>query len=181
MNEVCSSFGGCITIWLYPVYAFMKLSCSGPAVASTNWSIRGRGKLFLGHVLFKSVKSTHVCHLSFGFLTKTTLVTHYGYLDSWINSISSRRSTYSLRALYRSGSMGLLFCLIGFLVGSMFSWWYDLGRNPDHISVFPCKDVLIISEELDNVILLIASELGTNIEDPIGDLSTYRDGDGVLG
>lgn len=47
--------------------------------------------------------------------------------------------------------------------------------------MFPCKDVLIISEELDNVILLIASELGTNIEDPIGDLSTYRDGDGVLG
>ena len=51
----------------------MKLRSSWPAVASTMRSIRGRGKLSLGHAWLMSVKSMQNRHLSFAFLTSTTL------------------------------------------------------------------------------------------------------------
>ena len=45
----------------------MKLRSSWPAVASTMKSIRGRGKLSLGHARLASAKSMQSRHLSFAF------------------------------------------------------------------------------------------------------------------
>ena len=53
----------------------MKLSNACPKVASTNWSILGNRKLSFGQPLFKSVKSTQVLYLAFGFLTRLSLPT----------------------------------------------------------------------------------------------------------
>ena len=49
----------------------MKLNNACPEVVSTSLSILGNGKLSFGQALFKSVKSTQVLHLPFGFLTRT--------------------------------------------------------------------------------------------------------------
>ena len=54
----------------------MKLRSSWSAVASTMRSIRGRGKLSLGHARLTSVKSMQNRHLSFAFLTSTMLANH---------------------------------------------------------------------------------------------------------
>ena len=45
----------------------MKLRSSWPAVASTMRSIRGRGKLSLGHARLTSVKSMQSRHFPFSF------------------------------------------------------------------------------------------------------------------
>ena len=72
MKEVSSSSGSYIGIWLYPEYS-MKLNSSCPAIASTSWSIQGRGKLSLGYALLRFVKSMHVLHFLFGLITSTGL------------------------------------------------------------------------------------------------------------
>ena len=56
----------------------MKLSSLCFAVASTNWSIRGKGKLFLGHASLRLVKSMHVLHFSFGLITNAGLASQSG-------------------------------------------------------------------------------------------------------
>ena len=70
MNAVFSSFFGSILIWLYPKYVSIKLGSSCPAVAFASWSIRGKGKLSLGHAQFRLVKSVHTLHFPLDFLTK---------------------------------------------------------------------------------------------------------------
>ena len=62
----------------------MKLRSSWPAVASTMRSIRGMGKLSLGHARLTLVKSMQSRHLSFAYLTSTTLANHSGYSTSLI-------------------------------------------------------------------------------------------------
>ena len=62
----------------------MKLGSSWLAVASTIRSIRDKGKLSFGHALLTSVKSIESHHLSFAFLTSTTLANHSGYYISLI-------------------------------------------------------------------------------------------------
>ena len=61
-----------------PIIGIMKLSNACPDVASTSWSILGSGKLSLGQALFKSVKSTQVLYLPFGFLTRTGFASQEG-------------------------------------------------------------------------------------------------------
>ena len=56
----------------------MKLNNVYLEVASTSWSILGKGKLSFGQTLFKSVKSTQVLHLPFGFLTRIGFASHEG-------------------------------------------------------------------------------------------------------
>ena len=63
----------------------MKLRISWPVVASTMRLIQGRGKLSLGHARLTSVKSMQSHHLSFPFLTSTTLANHSGYSASLIS------------------------------------------------------------------------------------------------
>ena len=74
----------------------MKLRSSWSAVASTMRSIRGRGKLSLGHARLTSVKSMQSRHLSFAFLTSTTLANHSGYSTSLIAPAWRRLPTSSL-------------------------------------------------------------------------------------
>jgi hypothetical protein len=50
------------------------------AAKSTILSMRGRGNSSLGHALFRSVKSMHMCHLCFFFLTITTFASQVGTL-----------------------------------------------------------------------------------------------------
>ena len=78
MKEMCSSSGSYIEIWLYSEYTSMKLNSSCPTVMLTNWSIRGKEKLFLGHALLRFVKSRHVVHFSFGLITSTGLASQSG-------------------------------------------------------------------------------------------------------
>ena len=99
----------------------MKDKSSLPAVASTNRSICGRGKLSFGHALFRSVKSTQTRHFPFFFLTTTGLASQSGYLTSVIDPTLSNFSTSSFIAAARSGPSFRLFCLTGLNVGSILS------------------------------------------------------------
>lgn len=51
----------------------MKLSLFRSEVELTSWLIYNKGKLSLGHALFKSVKSTHTNHFSSLFLIKNNI------------------------------------------------------------------------------------------------------------
>ena len=62
----------------------MKLRSLWLVVAFIIRSIRGRGKLSLGQALLTSVKSMQSRHLSFAFLTRTTLANQLGYSTSRI-------------------------------------------------------------------------------------------------
>ena len=62
----------------------MKLRSSWPAVASTIRLIRGRGKQSFGQAWLTSVKSMQSRHLSFAFLTRTTLANQLAYSNSRI-------------------------------------------------------------------------------------------------
>ena len=99
----------------------MKLRSSWPAVASTMRSIRGRGKLSLGHARLMSVKSMQSRHLPFAFLTSMTLANHSGYSTSLIAPAWRSLPTSSLIAFYLSGAKLLLFCLTGLKDGLTFS------------------------------------------------------------
>ena len=99
----------------------MKLRSSWPVVASTMRSIRGRGKLSLGQSLLTSVKSMQSRHLSFAFLTRTTLANQSGYSTSRIVLAWRSLLTSSLISFYLFGAKLLLFCLIGLNEGLMFS------------------------------------------------------------
>ena len=99
----------------------MKLRSSWPVVASTMRSIYGRGKLSFGHARLMLVKSMQSCHLSFSFLTSTTLANHSGYSISLIAPARRSMSTFSLIAFYLSRAKLLLFCLTGLKDGLTFS------------------------------------------------------------
>ena len=101
----------------------MKDKCSFPAVALTNRSMCGKGKLSFGQALLRSVKSTQARHFPFFFLTTTGLASQSGYLTSVIDPTLSSLSTSSLTALARSGPGFRLFCQTGLKVGSIFSSW----------------------------------------------------------
>ena len=89
----------------------MKLRSSWPAVVSTIRSIRGRGKLSLGQALLISVKSVQGRHLSFAFMTRTTLANQSGHSTSQIALAWRSLLTSSLIAFYLSEVKLLLFCL----------------------------------------------------------------------
>ena len=86
-------------------------------------SIRGRGKLSFGQALLISVKSMQSRHLSFAFLTRTTLANHSGYSTSLIALAWRSLPTSSLIAFYLSGAKLLLFCLTGLKDGLTFNLW----------------------------------------------------------
>ena len=99
----------------------MKLRSSWPAVASTIRSIRGRGKLSFGQAMLTSVKSMQSRHLSFAFLTRTTLANQSGYYTSHITLAWRSLLTSSLIAFCLSGAKLRLFYLMGLKEGLMFS------------------------------------------------------------
>ena len=98
----------------------MKLRSSWPTVASTIRSIRGRGKLSFGQALLTSVKSMQSRHLSFAFLTRTTLANQLRYSTSLIALAWRSLLTSSLISFCLYG-VKLLFCLTSLKEGLMFS------------------------------------------------------------
>ena len=91
----------------------MKLRSSWSAVASTMRSIRGIGKLSLGHARLTSVKSMQSRHFLFTFFTSTTLANHLGYSTSLTAPALRSLPTSSLIAFCLSGAKLLLFFLTG--------------------------------------------------------------------
>ena len=87
----------------------MKLRSSWPAVASTMRSIRGRGKLSFSHARLMSVKSMQIRHLSFAFLTSTTIANHSGYSTSLITPAWKSLSASSFIVFCLSGAKLLFF------------------------------------------------------------------------
>ena len=92
-------------------------------MASTMRSIRGRGKLSFGQTLLMSVKSMQSRHLSFAFLTRTTLANHLGYSTSLIASSWRSLPTSSLIAFCLSEAKLLLFYLTILKDKLTFSLW----------------------------------------------------------
>ena len=102
-------------IWWYPEKTSIKESIPCLAVASTIWSISGKGKLSFEHASFKLVQSTQTCHFPFFFGTTTTLANQSGYLTSLINPAASNLSI----------SVWMIFCLSGWKRRTF--WW--MGRE----------------------------------------------------
>ena len=98
----------------------MKLRSSWLAVAYTMRSIRGRGKLSLGHAWLTSVKLMQSHHFPFAFFTSTTLANHSGYSTSMIGPAWRSLPTLSLIAFCLSGEKLLFFLL------DWFEGWIDV-------------------------------------------------------
>lgn len=92
-----------------------RSSCS--AVESTNKSIQVRGKLSLGHTWLRSLKSTHILHLPFLFLTITKFKSQYGHCTSLMKPAAMSLLTSSTIAWLRSRANVLLLCLTGLMFG----------------------------------------------------------------
>ena len=99
-------------------------------------SIRGRGKLSFGQALLMSVKSMQSRHLSFAFLTITTLANHSGYSTSLIAFAWRSLLTSSLIAFYFYGEKLLLFCLTSLKEGLTFSLWVITAGSTSPMSSY---------------------------------------------
>ena len=64
--------------------------------------------------MLRSVKSTHIRHFLFFFLTMTTLANHFGYCTSLITLASNSLFTSALAASAHSVDIFLSFCFLGF-------------------------------------------------------------------
>ena len=118
-------------------------------MASTIRSIRDKGKLSFGHALLLSVKSMQSRHLSFAFLTSTTLASHSGYSTSLIAPAWRSFPTSSLMA----------FCLSWVEAPTLLLDWLK-GRadvqpmcnyckiNSSHVYLLPREDVFVLSQKL---------------------------------
>ena len=99
-------------------------------------SIRDRGKLSFEQALLMFVKSMQTHHLSFAFLTRTTLANHSGYSTSLIACAWKSLPTSSLIAFCLSW-VKLLYCLIGLKEGLTFNSWVIIaGSTPPMSSCF---------------------------------------------
>jgi hypothetical protein len=76
-------------IWWYPEKQSNSAIVSHPAVESTTLSIPDSGKSSFEQHLLRFVKSMHIHHLSFFFLTITTFANQLGYRTSRINPTSN--------------------------------------------------------------------------------------------
>ena len=97
-------------------------------------SIRGRGKLSFGQALLMSVKSMQSHHLSFAFLTRTTLANHSGYSTSLIAFAWRSLPTSSSIAFCLSGAKLLLFYLTDLNEGLTFNLWVITARSTPPMS-----------------------------------------------
>lgn len=111
---------GC-SLLVYLEKAFIKLRSSYPKVESTRRSIQGRGKLIFEYALFRSVKSTHILHLLFDFLTNNIWPTTQGNpLSWWILLVIA----FPLPLQPPGSRVKLLrLCFTGWWLGSTFSLW----------------------------------------------------------
>ena len=119
-------------------------------MASTIRSIRGRGKLSLGHARLMSVKLMQSRHLSFAFFDEYDVgqpfrVLHFSdrpcleeFADLLIN-----------RFFCLSGAKLLLFCLTDLKDGLTVSPVSDYcGVNPSHVFLLPREGILVLFQEV---------------------------------
>ena len=100
--------------------------------------------------MLTSVKSIQSCHLSFSFLTRTTLANQSGYSTSRIALACKSLLTSSSIAFCLSGAKLLLFCLTGLKEGLMFSLCViTAGLIPPHILLLLGKYFHVLFQEVD--------------------------------
>ena len=114
MKLVFSSSSGFSQIWWYPEKQSNILITSHPTAITTNLSILGSRYESFGQDLFRSVKSTHIRHFPFFFLTITTLDSHSGYWTGLMTPTSSNLYTSTFAASALSMDIFLTFCFLGF-------------------------------------------------------------------
>jgi hypothetical protein len=88
--------------------------------ASMTESILVNGNSSLGHALLRLVKSIHILHLSFDFLTMIVLASHSGYATYVITSAVSNLLTSAFAPSDLSSDILRSFCFLGLLLGSIF-------------------------------------------------------------
>ena len=93
MKVVFISSGPYSRIWWYPEYASKKDKRSHPAVESTIWSTRGRGKWSFGQARLMCLKLIHIRSESSFLGTMTTLASHSEWYISRMNSAARSRAT----------------------------------------------------------------------------------------
>ena len=126
-------------------------------------SIRGRGKLSFGQALLMSMKSMQSRHLSFAFLTRTTLANHLGYYTSLIAFAWRRLPTSSLIAFCLFGAKLLLFCLTGLKEGLTFILWViTIGSTPPMSSCFQANTSTFCSRKRMRGLLRPSTSLDSN-------------------
>ena len=123
-------------------------------------SIRGRGKLSFGQALLMYVKSMQSRHLSFAFLTRTTLYNHSGYSTSLITFAWRSLSTSSLIAFYLSGAKLLLSCLTSLKEGLTFYLWViNAGSTPPMSSCFQANTSMFCSRKWMKELMMSSANL----------------------
>jgi hypothetical protein len=76
----------------------------------------------LGQHLFMSIKSVHIHHLPFFFLTITMFASHWGYATSLIKPASSSLCTSAFAVSTFSSDILRSFCFLGFAHGLTCNW-----------------------------------------------------------
>ena len=129
-------------------------------MASTMRSIRGRGKLSFGQALLMSVKSMLSRHLSFAFLTRTTLANHSRYSTSLIAFAWRSLPTFSLIVFCLSRAKLLLFYLTGLKEGLTFSLCViTAGSTPPMSSYFQANTSMFYSKKWMRGLLMPSASL----------------------
>lgn len=118
----------------------MKLRTWSPTMESTIMSMHDREKLPIGHVLYRLVKSTHICHLPLELLIRTRFNSHFKYCASLMNPVANSRSTSLAMVVYFS-ALKLLYFFLNFLNSSPHTsdvqQWNYLAK---HVLVAPSED-----------------------------------------
>lgn len=92
------------------------------AIGSTMISMLHNGKSSLGKAFLRSLKSTHILMILFGFETCTMLEIHSAYSIGLMNLASNNFSIFSFTNMAICGCIFLSFCLTSFTLGGSEKW-----------------------------------------------------------
>jgi hypothetical protein len=119
-----------------------------PAAESTILSIRARRKSSLGQHLFRYMKSMHIRHFPFFFMTITTLASHCGYATSQMKHASSSLWTSAFTASIFSSDILRSFFFLGFTFGLTWSLCSIISLlTPNEIKGRPRENITVFVKE----------------------------------
>ena len=124
MKLVFSLSSGFSQIWWYLDKQSNRLITLHPAAMLTNLSILGSEYGSFGQHMFRSLKTTHIHHFLFFFLTITTLANHSRYCTGLMTPASSSLCTSAFATSALSVDIFLSFCFLGFAPLTMFKLCY---------------------------------------------------------
>ena len=132
----------------------MKVSSSWSAVESMSWSILGKGKLSLGHALFKSMKSIHILHFSLDFFYHDDIGQPFGLVN-----LSNKSCSQELFYFFHNCFVSLWGKYLSLLLDGLLHWvnktmLYHMSINSRHIFMAPCKDIQILFQKLHLLVFL---------------------------